>query len=283
MNEKQLKRLAQIQESIDKGVVHTEELGRLMTALFKVIGELKTQLDEKISDNKTLNDEEIRNLSYDLNRLEFKIKELVNKSENNSLFKISELSKRFSDKLENMERDIPAIPDLTYLEDEIRAVEAKIPVIPEPVSKDTPDEIVAKINTKPNSIKPEIIIGWNELERKVLANATAPKGDFDVRIGVSKTELKNRYYTKDEVDEIVSSVTGGGGTWYNEAVTGTVNGSNDTFTLSNVPVSPNSLILSIGRQIQIQGVDYSLSGSTITYTTAPDNSLSTEPHRAIYQ
>lgn len=71
-------------------------------------------------------------------------------------------------------------------------------------------------------------------------------------------------------------------TWYQEAVTGTVNSSNVTFTLPHTPTSPNSLTLYLGRQIQIKGVDYTLSGTTITYTSPPDSSLSGD-HYAIYQ
>ena len=72
---------------------------------------------------------------------------------------------------------------------------------------------------------------------------------------------------------LVDNSGGGGGgtlTWYD--VSGTINGSNVTFT---IPVSPASgIILVLARQIQMDTVDYSVSGSTITMTYAPDVSLS---------
>jgi len=50
--------------------------------------------------------------------------------------------------------------------------------------------------------------------------------------------------------------------------TGTLNGSNVTFTLPGVPVT-DSLLFSINGIGQTPGIDYTLSGSTITCTVAP--------------
>lgn len=63
------------------------------------------------------------------------------------------------------------------------------------------------------------------------------------------------------------------GTPKGEAPTGTINSVNTTFTLSQTPSPASFLQLYLGRQLQIQGVDYTLSTATITYTTAPDISL----------
>lgn len=58
-----------------------------------------------------------------------------------------------------------------------------------------------------------------------------------------------------------SSGGSGTGTWY--AVSGTINGSNPTFTL---PVTPSSdFVLVLGGQTQIPTKWYTVSGSTITY------------------
>ena len=54
-----------------------------------------------------------------------------------------------------------------------------------------------------------------------------------------------------------------------EEPTGTVNGSNTAFTLSEVPHSNACVELYLNGLILRQGTDYSLSGSSITMTTAP--------------
>ena len=64
------------------------------------------------------------------------------------------------------------------------------------------------------------------------------------------------------------------------AVTGTINGSNVTFTLPWTPADPNTVILWLNQQPQLQGVHFTLSGVTVTYTTAPDGSLSGTGHYA---
>lgn len=80
---------------------------------------------------------------------------------------------------------------------------------------------------------------------------------------------------------LVTSAGGGGtGTYY--TVSGTVNGSNVTFT---IPVAVASdFILFLARQPQALTTDYTYSAgggvTTITMTTAPDASLSTFPFQA---
>jgi hypothetical protein len=73
--------------------------------------------------------------------------------------------------------------------------------------------------------------------------------------------------------------------WKLVTVSGTINGINTVFTLNGSisPYDANSLQLSLARQPQIQGIDYTLSGVTITYTTPPDKSLAGQPHYAQYQ
>jgi hypothetical protein len=73
--------------------------------------------------------------------------------------------------------------------------------------------------------------------------------------------------------------------WRLVTVNGTINGSNTVFTLNGsiAPFDSNSLQLSLARQPQIQGIDYTFSGVTITYITPPDGSLNGEPHVGQYQ
>jgi hypothetical protein len=73
--------------------------------------------------------------------------------------------------------------------------------------------------------------------------------------------------------------------WRYVNVDGTIDGTNSTFTLHGgvTPYDPNSMQITLARQPQIQGIDYTLSGTTITYITPPPLSLSGQPHIAQYQ
>jgi hypothetical protein len=69
----------------------------------------------------------------------------------------------------------------------------------------------------------------------------------------------------------------------NETPSGTINGSNTNFTLANTPNPAASLQLQLGGIFLTQGVDYTLSGATITFLAAPDASLSGQPFKAFYR
>jgi hypothetical protein len=73
--------------------------------------------------------------------------------------------------------------------------------------------------------------------------------------------------------------------WKLVDVDGTIDGVNTTFTLhgSITPFDANSVQISLARQPQLQGLDYEISGTTISYITPPDASLEGEPHIAQYQ
>jgi hypothetical protein len=73
--------------------------------------------------------------------------------------------------------------------------------------------------------------------------------------------------------------------WRLVNVDGDIDGTNTTFTLDGgiEPFDPNSIQISLARQPQIQGIDYTFSGTTISYITPPDASLAGEPHIAQYQ
>lgn len=57
---------------------------------------------------------------------------------------------------------------------------------------------------------------------------------------------------------------------YSEVPSGTINGSNVTFTLANTPTAGSVLLYKNGqRQLAGGGADYTISGATITYNAAP--------------
>jgi hypothetical protein len=58
-------------------------------------------------------------------------------------------------------------------------------------------------------------------------------------------------------------------TYRQEIPSGTVNGSNVTFTLAHTPYSQNAVILFVDVVPQIAGTDFTISGVTITMTVAP--------------
>lgn len=72
-----------------------------------------------------------------------------------------------------------------------------------------------------------------------------------------------------DVSGTLPTGNGGRGIEVQETPSGTVNSSNVTFTIANTPVSTASLKVYLDGLLQRQTSDYSLSGTTITFVTAP--------------
>jgi hypothetical protein len=85
-----------------------------------------------------------------------------------------------------------------------------------------------------------------------------------------------------QVSSSADEITIAGPTWTKETPSGLVNGSNTSYTLSNTPIA-NSLDLVLNTRVLTEGVDYILSGTTITMTTAISASYSSLPFIAKYQ
>lgn len=190
----------------------TDEQNRIIKELEQQIESLKSSIEDKFADVQSENSSSIEQIKYTLNEVELKIKGLINSSEGTSLTKIRELSQRLSEEINRIENSIPEAQDLSVIETRLQQIESNLNAI-EPVTLDTPDQIADKLNTLTEQIKPEVIIGYRELERLVRANANLPK-DFDVRIGVSKTELKR--LTDRVVILEAGGVSGGGHTIQDE-------------------------------------------------------------------
>lgn len=72
----------------------------------------------------------------------------------------------------------------------------------------------------------------------------------------------------------------GGGTFYTDTVSGTINGSNKAFTVPN-SISQALILFLAGMPYQ-PTIDFTTSGTTITFVTAPDSSLSGQPFYLIH-
>ncbi len=69
----------------------------------------------------------------------------------------------------------------------------------------------------------------------------------------------------------------------NETPSGSLNGSNQTFTLAHTPSPAGSLVLVLNGVVLLQGTDYTLSTATITLTNATPNSSNNEWLKAWYR
>lgn len=110
------------------------------------------------------------------------------------------------------------------------------------------------------------------------SNTLKPTGPIDQRWhggGLSKVSTDSTLSGLGTPASPLTVVSGGAVTIYNDTVSGTINGSNRVFTVPHTIVFPIALFLA--NSVYQSGVDYTVSGVTITMTTAPDSSLSGQP------
>lgn len=155
-------------------------------------------------------------------------------------------------------------------DDEIIAlIESRIPKTP---ALETAEQLFEKLNSLPLDSKFQFDASRIKNLPKTRKGALHGGGITSIIAGTNITATLN--------SDGSYTLSASGGTWYQgETVGGPINGSNVTFTLAHTPVS--TLFLYLGHQLQIKGVDYTLSGATITYLVAPDASLSGD-HYATY-
>ena len=109
-----------------------------------------------------------------------------------------------------------------------------------------------------------------------MANAYRDENSVPTLIASSNVDGKTpvRLYADPTTHRLLVDLSGGV-TFYAETVSGTINSSNVTFTVPTTIAS--ALVLYLANSAYQPGVDFTVSGTTITMTTAPDASLSGQP------
>lgn len=146
--EKQLKKLEGILSILETDNASTDEVAQAFEAVFEIIKVIKDQLDQEIKTNKSEMDDLFTGTIAELKRLENRIVKVNDRLEEKMGVDNESIRKQLLKEVNSLRDLIPTLPDLTYLEDRIAEVEAKIPTIPE-ITPETGEMIVDKINELP--------------------------------------------------------------------------------------------------------------------------------------
>ena len=118
-----------------------------------------------------------------------------------------------------------------------------------------------------------------------IASLSSTVGSLSPTVSGLSTSLTNLTNTVTALTATVNSLSGGNtSSVYVDAQTptGTLNGTNKVFNLASVPAPSTSLALYRNGLLQSSGVDYSLSGGVVTFTSA-STPLSTDILQAFYR
>lgn len=162
--------------------------------------------------------------------------------------------------------------------------------------KDSPDEVVEKVNQSTKQISTRRIEGLSDIVESVNQIVRNPVGQTtgganQIVVQDEGTRVSDFYTTLNFVGAgvtasylgngiIAITIPGGSGTVYTETPSGTINGSNVTFT--TLHTINNVFSFALNGQYLHPTTDYTTSGSTITFVAAPDASLSGLPFTIVY-
>jgi len=244
--EKFLRLLASTQELFKDSATKEEVAGMVKTILDKM-KEMREYLSDKVAENKDRMDSAVSSLKGELSNLEMRVMELMHNKDIKTTQTIENAIKQLQKEVNAVQKLIPTLPDYT---ERFAEIEGKIP---EPL-EELPIE-------QQRTYTRDLLEGIQEEEEKLSISAIA--------------HLEERL---DELFKKPSGVIGGVGFNYgtmelhiidDETPTGTVNGSNQAFTLNNAPNPTTSLKVYVNGSRMRVTEDYTFSGTTITFTVAP--------------
>ena len=256
-----LKKLENIINVLETDKITHKEFEEIFAMFLKVIEELKRQLENQITDAKSEANTSFKEVTYSLNELELKIKNLINNSEQTSLSQIKELSQRLSSEINRVESSIPSNPDLSYLERMIREVESKIPKLPKEL---TQEERAKQARDDLETLEKDERLDISAI--KGLGKRLLKLSDDIVNRAISILDNRTSFLInkvsnlQTKVDNI--NITGGSVTV--ETPTGTIDGSNTSFTVTATP----KWIVADGITY-FENSGYTISGLTITMVSPP--------------
>lgn len=110
-----------------------------------------------------------------------------------------------------------------------------------------------------------------------MAQAPRDQNSVTTLLGVSSTDgvTPTVIYVNPITHRALVDNSGSTSVIYNDTISGTINGSNTIFTVPNTITYPIALFLA-GMPYQAT-IDYTVSGTNITFITPPDASLSGQP------
>lgn len=106
-------------------------------------------------------------------------------------------------------------------------------------------------------------------ETKIRLTQTDLNADTNKIISLADGTVAGDAVNKGQLDAAVAGVVTEAKIFENEVPSGVIDGTNDTFTLANTPVSDSSVKLyKNGQRLKITD-DYTLAGATITFVSPP--------------
>ncbi len=223
-----------------------DDVVQLFNAVLEGVKKVEARIAENVAKNKDGLDSELSAVKKDIKDIEASLNQSLRELGSKNGESLGSAIRQLREEVKQVQDMIPTIPDLT---DRFEELEGKIP---EPL-EELPIE-------QQRTYTRDLLEGIQEEEEKLAISAIA--------------------HLEERLDELFKRPVGTGGGGFNygaleihiiddETPTGTVNGVNQTFTINHAPSPVTSLKVYVnGARMRITE-DYTFSGQTITFVTAP--------------
>lgn len=294
MPQDKIAKLENLLKLADQDYISHTEMEEIFATFLTVVKDLKVQLEKEMSDKHEMSMNECEKIVYEMKDIELRIEKMITESKQAGMSEIKTLANRLNNDIERVRSIIPTLPDLSYIDRQINDLEKKIPRLPPPVVLDDGEEIVDKINDL--AIRSDLQIDASHIKNlpkpgnnphggmhylagtgiTIEGNVISSSGGHTIENdGTPLTQRSNLNFTgagvsvADTGGKTVVTISGGGGVISGyQAATGTVNGSNTSFTFATAP----NVIQVDGVQMQKTSSDGTVNwtGTTsVTLTVAP--------------
>lgn len=266
-SDQRLEKLKKLLEVASEDVATPADLVKLTEALVTVIAKERDKMIAKLEAQRNDTDGAIADALRALDEKERSIRSLIDQLSRSTADTTTKLVNRLSAEVKRLERKIPSRTDLSGIEAKIQAIEEALTTVP------------TEITANPEAVRDalELLFGDNRFDKSFIRGLD----DYDDLRELVKTVHPSNFNlgkvirslqagTNISIDNsnpnmpvISATVTGGGYTI--ETPTGTVNGSNTTFTVSDTP----QFIVYYGTTYFEGDNGYQRTGLTITMPFAP--------------
>lgn len=265
--------------------VNINDLNNLNKTFVKTIKDVQKQLEGVITENKTTSNSLIADVTNSLSKLETKLKDLVNTTDNNYYSKLEEVNAKLVTELDRIKEEIPEMPNMKLVDDRMNKITddlTKLKISASDLIVSTVKELEKKI---PETETGESLVVKIQDVKRPWLSIEAIDGDFNAKVtkqfGGGNTVPLNLYVNNEnyggirEVNIVGSGVSAelingvmtvnvGGSGFTKETPTGVINGSNTSFTVTSEP----NYVVSDGITY-FASAGYTYSSLTITMDTPP--------------
>lgn len=244
-----MKALMKVIDNTNGGAVQPDELFQVVNSLLVILGEMRKSTEANIMSLKETGDISTASILQSIRNTESKLKQSISDTEGSNQKKVLELSKNLLGEIKSLESRIPAMPDLSYLENRISYIEDRIPSITselrtliaeESAPEETGSTIVDKINglstaKEDDKIGIEHIKGLtDELYNIRISSGSTSGGRGHGGVGLQvvshDASLTGDGTPGNPLKTVVSAASAG-----YQVPTGTVNGTNKIFVFTTAP------------------------------------------------